>query len=657
MSVYNCSACEGSGWSGYNETQCYRTTTTGATAPASPLTVLDTGFAGYSQNGSFFYQSLPPLTADTTEFFGIPTLAIVNGSDAWDNIAYSTTSGPLNRVAGWPTLGGFATPYNTWLGFNTCLSGFTEEKTYWVGIGGDNLFRLKLDGNLLIQTPGVSLDCFERWNVYPVVIGAGNHTLELYGLNTGGYAGFGCEIYDADLSTLTGLTTYAQVQPYIKFTSSGQTLYNVVQSTDGTYLSSGYTCPSGYTYSVCQGNCVKYEYCTKPPTNCGLTYCISNTGIPSYNGIYNLAGNYNDREYWSGQTSGLFMYYNTGSTRWCLSTTLGGNCLLGGKSPCYSECPDLYNTYLSSGTCPTPTPTPTNNCSVLDFNSYFDCEPVNFVTPTPTTTPTQTPTNTVTPTNYCYSIYVDAEINDVPVTPTPTPTLTPTQTPIINRDCNFSGDVTFNTINVSINCPVSKEFSDCNDPNTRFTTTDVLINPSGGEITQYMVFNANVNGLTKCISYVGINYDIIGGDTIKLNTGPLGFSNAGGCSSCSPYPTPTPTPTVTRTLTPTNTPTKSVTPTKTPTRSVTPTRTPSQTPTKTSTPTRTPSHTPTKTLTPTVTVTRTQTQTPTLTRTLTPTPTNTPTRSATPTPTKSVTPTPTGQIQECGMSGYTINLS
>ena len=671
MSLYNCSACEGSGWSGYNETQCYRITTSAATAPVNPLNVLDTGFAGYSQDGSYFYQYLPPLTADTTEFFGVPTFTIVNGNDAWDNTDFSVTGGPLNRVAGWASLGSSAPPFDVWLGFSACLSGFTEEKTYWVGIGGDNYFRLKLDGETIIETPSGVLACFERWNVYPVVIGAGNHTLELFGLNTSGYAGFGCEIYDADLSTLTGLTSYSQVQPYIKFTSSGQTLYTVVQTEDNVYTNSGYTCSSGYTYSICDNACVKYEYCDKPETNCQSSYCISNTGYPSYNGVYNISGDYNGTKYWTGSTSGLFMYYNTGSTMWCLSSTLGGTCLLSGKSPCYSECPDLYNVYLSSGTCPTPTPTPTVNCSILDFNSFFDCEPVNFVTPTPTPTNTNTPTTTVTPTNFCYSVLVDAVLEDIPLTPSPTPTVTPTQTPIVNRDCTFSGDVTFNTINVSVNCPVSKEFSDCNDPNTIFTTTDVLINPSGGEITQYMVFNAYVNGLTKCISYVGLNYDIIGGDTIKLNTGPLGFSNAGGCSSCSPYPTPTPTPTITKTVTPSITPTKSVTPTKTPTRSVTPTRTPSQTPTRTATPTRTPSQTPTKTATPTHTPTttvtptftntptKTTTQTPTITRTSTQTPTITRTSTQTPThtPTPTTTPTPTPIPGECGLDGYAYDVS
>ena len=641
MSVYNCSSCEGSGWSGYNETQCYRITTSAATAPSTPLTAQPTSYYQYSTFGSYFYvEGSNGLTGNT--------YAIVNGVAAWDNVGSTSTEGPLNRCGIWPTTGGLAPPYNTWIGFSTCLSGISETKIYWIGIAADNKYRLKLDGVTVIQSLTIDSKSFKRWNVYPIEIGAGNHTLEAYALNEpNSEAGFGCEIYDGDLATLTGITTYSALLPYVKFTSSGQTLFSVVQDTNGNYLSSGYTCSSGYTYSICDNACVKYEYCDKPPTNCESTYCVSNTGYPTYNGLYNMGGDYNNNKYWSGQTSGLFMYYNTGSTRWCLSTTLGGTCLLSGKSPCYSECPDFYNLYLSSGSCPTPTPTPTNNCSILDFNSFFNCEPVSFITPTPTSTPTPTPTTTVTPTNFCYSITVDAEINDVPVTPTPTSTPTPTPTPIINRDCNFSGDVTFNTINISVNCPISKQFSDCNDPNTIFTTTNVLNNPSGGQITQYMVFNATVNGLPKCISYIGETYETVGGDTITLTLGPLGYSNVGGCSSCSPTRTPTPTPTITPTLTPTTsvtpTLTPSRTPTKTPTKSVTPTITPTKTPTKTPTPTvtQTPTITPTKTPTPTV------TQTPTITKSQTPTKTPTPT----------VTPTPTGIPRECGLDGYTLNIS
>jgi hypothetical protein len=325
--------------------------------------------------------------------------------------------------------------------------------------------------------------------------------------------------------------------------------------------------------------------------DCPTEYCISNTSFPSYNDNFSFNGDYDGYYSWSGITNGYFIYFKTETTQWCLSNTLGSDCLLSGKSPCTSECPDLYGTYFSTGICLTPTPTPTNNCSVLDFESFFDCSPISYITPTPTSTTTTTPTPTPTNTNYCNILKIDAEINSITATPTPTPTMTPTSSRPVNRNCSFLGDVTFNTVNVNINCPISKQFSDCNDPNIIYTTTDVLIVQGGSELSEYMVFNASVDGFTKCISYIGVTYETIGGNSIVLNSPPLGYSNLGGCSYC--QPTPTPTPTQTQTPRPTNTPTPTSSQTQTPTQTPTQTQTPthSMTPTQTQTPTQTPTPT------------------------------------------------------------------
>lgn len=281
--------------------------------------------------------------------------------------------------------------------------------------------------------------------------------------------------------------------------------------------------------------------------SCSTDYCISNTGNSNYDDNYQNAGTYNGYDYYVGVSNGLYIYYSTGGTQWCLSMSLDGPCFLTGKSPCISECPDLNNAFLNEGFCITPTPTPTNNCDVLDFSSIFDCE--FEPTPTPTPTPTQTPTNTPTPssTNYCSIVGVDATIISFTPTPTSTPTNTPTSSGIINRPCQFYGDVTFNTVDESINCPISKQFQDCYN-GTMYYTTNNVINPSGGTIDQYMVFNALVDGLTKCISYVGTTTQIIGVNNIILNSGPYGYSNLGGCISCVPTLIPTYSPTKAPTL-------------------------------------------------------------------------------------------------------------
>ena len=313
-------------------------------------------------------------------------------------------------------------------------------------------------------------------------------------------------------------------------------------------------------------------------------YCISNTGVPLYNDSYeDTLTNYNGVQYYTGQTNGLFIYYSSGDTQWCLSDTLGGTCFLSGKSPCSTTCPDLCDELFTTGSCPTPTPTPTNNCSTLDFAAIFDCD----LPPTPSVTPTSTvtPTVTVTPTstNICPASFIDATIYSVSPSPTPTRTPTPTPSVMVERDCTFSGAVTYDMINDDIICPFSYEFQDCFDQGKKYYTFDTLENPSGDGIIQFMIFYANVNGIGRCIHYVGINTKPQEISSITLLTGPYGFSNVGQCNLCNDANTPTPTQTPTQTPTPTITPTNTVTPTNTPTNTLTPTNTPTITPTPTET--------------------------------------------------------------------------
>jgi hypothetical protein len=292
-------------------------------------------------------------------------------------------------------------------------------------------------------------------------------------------------------------------------------------------------------------------------SGCSPTYCISDTGL-GYDDNFFSAGTYNGDTYFSGVSTGNVIYFTTGGT-WCLSTILDGTCLLEGAFPCTSICPDLCDEYVFSGNCPTPTPTPTVNCSVLDFTAIFDCEvtPTPSVTPTNTVTPTVTPTPSTTP--LCPFIGVDVTITGYTPTPTPTPTITPTVTPIIDRPCEISGDVTYLTIDNEIICPVSRKFVDCANGQLYFTDSYVPT-PSGDTLTPLLLFKANVDGISKCIVYVGLDFNNSGINSIQLVDGPLADLNlVEDCSSCTPDipPTPTPSVTVTKTPTPTPTPTSS----------------------------------------------------------------------------------------------------
>lgn len=286
----------------------------------------------------------------------------------------------------------------------------------------------------------------------------------------------------------------------------------------------------------------------------GSTYCLSNTGNNSINDNYLSGGTHNGNLYYTGVSNNLFIYYSSSNDEWCLSTALDGSCIMSGDSPGAPDCPDLSNFYFSTGTCPTPTPSPTSavDCSTLDFEAIFDCDVI--LTPTPTTTPTTTPTPTVTPTptDVCGGTDIIATIESITPTPTPTPTITPTSSSPIVRPCVFSGDVTFNVIDGQIVCPYSFEFQDCVNGAIYLTTTQVS-NPSGGDLEEFDIFNANVNDESRCISFIGLNLNEIGGDVINLISGPIGKSNLGDCIYCGPSPSVTPTSTVTPTPTPTST--------------------------------------------------------------------------------------------------------
>jgi len=345
--------------------------------------------------------------------------------------------------------------------------------------------------------------------------------------------------------------------------------------------------------------------------SCNSTYCIKNTGLVGADDNYITGGTYNGYTYWTGQTSGWTIYHTTGTTNyWCLSDTLGGTCYLTGKSPCTSTCPDLSNVYVFSGACPTPTPTPTKNCSVLDFTALFDCEYIPTPTPTPSTSVTPTPTITPSSTNFCSIIGINASGYTYTSTPTPTPTVTPTtydenslnRRPFysgdIPRTCPIYGHMEYTPIEGEIICPGSLEFQDCYNGDLYYTINFVLpYEPS--ILLQYSVYGAYVDGVKKCVTYLGKSEN---GPQQELiyESGSWGYVyEEGACVNCQIQLTPTPTPSYTSTPTPTPTITKTPTPTltQTPTKTigstppVTPTQTKTPTPTLTQTPTITPSPT------------------------------------------------------------------
>jgi hypothetical protein len=468
-------------------------------------------------------------------------------------------SGRLNNAGVWATTGGTATPYNEWLGYSYCLN-LVSGGTYFIGVAGDDYTRIKINGTLIYDSGLYNFTnttaayspysiAFVNFNVFPYTFTSGLNIIEVENLNLGGPAAFVAEIYSGSVSTLSGYTSYSQLSADTLFSTFNFIGQDIPLSSSAATTNTGYTCPSGYSLFTCSGS----PYCILIDKTEIVNYCIENTGL-GYDDNFKYGGIHNSEPYWVGVSTGYFIYFTT-SGYWCMSTILDGPCLLEGAYPCISECPDLCDDYVFSGACPTPTPTPTVNCSVLDFTAIFDCE----VTPTPTVTPTISTTPTMTPTpstsDPCGGRAVDVTITGYTPTPTPTISVTPTTTPEITRPINVLGNVTFNSLIGVIECPSSKKFVDCANGATYYAVNPIVL-PSGGTLTQLSVFKANVDGISRCLVFVGIDLNVAGTNVIEIVDGPLDLD--ANCDVCTPNvtqtPTMTPTPSITPTLTPTPTP-------------------------------------------------------------------------------------------------------
>ena len=313
-----------------------------------------------------------------------------------------------------------------------------------------------------------------------------------------------------------------------------------------------------------------------PPICSASTFCLKTTltTLSGYSGNYTSTSLiYNSRLYYSGDGLNFGVIYYTGD-RWCLSSSLGGTCLLEGASPCYSVCPDISANLFSSGPCPTPTPTPTN-CNNFDFVAYFDCDLVPTPTPTLTipcedvdfevtsisSTPTPTPTTDCEGKSVAFSIcsYLGS-------TPTPTPTPTSTLTYL----CPVEGQFSFVMLDELFSCVSVKVLVGCNTEEEYYVTDNLIFN--GVPLTTGVTASVIINGTNLCVTYVrddeNISSNAIASSVTNI------FIGCGDCNippSQSPTATPTATPTPTNTRTPTNTPTPTITPTKTSTPTPTPT--------------------------------------------------------------------------------------
>lgn len=128
-----------------------------------------------------------------------------------------------------------------WIGFSRCLT-IDSNKTYYVGLAGDNGISFYVDGTLKVQI----LTClnqspFLKWRIYPIQLSQGQHTIQLEGYNCGYLASFGVEIYDNTWQQIAGATTLDNLN--VIFSSRDML---------GGQLDVGhYSCPVNFSLNTC----------------------------------------------------------------------------------------------------------------------------------------------------------------------------------------------------------------------------------------------------------------------------------------------------------------------------------------------------------------------------------------------------------------------
>lgn len=160
-------------------------------------------------------------------------------------------------------------PLNEWIGFSACIE-VPVTGVYSIGFAADNYGRVSLDGTLLIQLDAGGIYSYTHWTVVEITLTAGTHIIALEGLNTSGAASFGAEIYKASSADLAAMTTLAQLDPVIIWSTSQFISGNSEPSYFDLGENSGCSCPDGFILNTCgeEPTCTKIEVVAREQCNC-----------------------------------------------------------------------------------------------------------------------------------------------------------------------------------------------------------------------------------------------------------------------------------------------------------------------------------------------------------------------------------------------------
>jgi hypothetical protein len=257
-------------------TYCYQRIVTPATPPSASDNTVAVNHADYSAWGSLIFDPGYALNG-TGAFTQIPYTNSfwVNGAGFPSGAGANTTQGPLNRNGVW-----VASPLSGQsIGFTVCVNA-PVAGTYYVGTAGDNYSTIVLDGDSIIVIDPASMAtylnangygglstevAFRFWFIYPINLTAGEHIIEVIGLNISGPASVGAEVYNATSAEITAATSYADLGPKLLFSSKDYIGQPVQIGTGGV----GYTCAAaGSSLVLCDGSPYCLQLLTTNPIPC-----------------------------------------------------------------------------------------------------------------------------------------------------------------------------------------------------------------------------------------------------------------------------------------------------------------------------------------------------------------------------------------------------
>jgi Leucine-rich repeat (LRR) protein len=385
--TYDCTGCQsGYTWISTTSGYCFAIVTAPQINPPFNVPYAAHSAPSGSTFGTNFYQPGYPLS-------GNGTFTNIRNNQVWGNPTFNSLIGPYNRSN--IQISGIT--QNVWYGSRFCVTGVTGG-TYYMGLGSQSNIKVKINNVNIIDTSLSPINVL-NWYVYPINLNAGVNIFEVSCMTTNPNASFvvyGLEVYNNTLSQLTAATVvnpggappYMPTQLNIVFNAYQYLLTHplfkatVVQNLQGQYSSELPTCPSGYTYSICNFACEKTITCTQPidplcfsfqlspglltETKTFKPCCISCGVIKVYNIPANIA---------SGITTGNTYYINNTDYDGCV--TCVSNSFSGNTSYNYQST-TISSPYVTCTACTSPT---VHSCPCklrLTFNSSGTTSPVNF---------------------------------------------------------------------------------------------------------------------------------------------------------------------------------------------------------------------------------------------------------------------------------------